>query len=48
VSAIAEVFNVYNYARFNRNTIYGNAAFGNATSAASTPRTGQLAMKVSF
>jgi hypothetical protein len=48
VSAIAEVFNVYNYARFNRNTIYANAAFGNATSAASTPRSGQLAMKVSF
>ena len=48
ITGIAEVFNVYNYARFNRNTIYGNALFGQATSSAAIPRTGQLAARIAF
>jgi len=48
LTGMAEVFNLYNYARYNRNQIYNNALFGQATSAASTPRTGQLAFRISF
>jgi hypothetical protein len=46
----ADVFNLYNYARYSRNLIYGNPLFGQATSSAAafTPRTGQLAVRVSF
>jgi hypothetical protein len=47
-TGMAEVFNLYNYDRFNRNTIVGNALFGQATSSAGTPRTGQLAFRISF
>jgi len=39
---------VYNYSRFNRNTIYGNALFGQTTSSAAIPRTGQLAARIAF
>jgi hypothetical protein len=48
LTGIAELFNVYNYARFNRNTIYGNALFGQPTSSAGIPRTGQLAVRFAF
>ena len=48
LTGMAEVFNLYDYARFNRNTIYGNALFGQATSSAGIPRTGQLAFRISF
>ena len=48
LTGMAEVFNLYNYDRFNRNTIVGNALFGQATSSAGTPRTGQLAFRISF
>jgi len=48
LTGMAEVFNLYNYARFNRNTIFGNALFGQATSSAGIPRTGQLAFRISF
>jgi hypothetical protein len=47
-TGMAEVFNLYNFSRFNRNTIYGNALFGQATSSAGIPRTGQLAFRISF
>lgn len=48
LSAVAEVFNAYNYARFNRNTIYNNANFGKATSAGATSRTGQFSFRLAF
>ncbi|HYU78932.1 MAG TPA: TonB-dependent receptor [Vicinamibacterales bacterium] len=48
LTAMAEMFNVYNYARYNRNTIEGNANFGKATSAGNMPRTGQLAFRLSW
>jgi hypothetical protein len=48
LTGMAELFNLYNYARYNRNQIYNNALFGQPTSAASTPRTGQLAFRISF
>ena len=48
LTGMAEVFNLYNYARFNRNMIFGNALFGQATSSAGIPRTGQLAFRISF
>ena len=48
LTGMAEVFNLYNFARFNRNTIYANALFGQATSSAGIPRTGQLAFRISF
>jgi hypothetical protein len=47
-TGMAEVFNLYNYARYNRNMIYGSALFGQPTSSAGIPRTGQLAFRVSF
>jgi hypothetical protein len=48
LTGIAEVFNLYNYARFNRNTIYGSPLFGQATSSAGIPRTGQLGVRMAF
>jgi hypothetical protein len=48
LSLIAEAFNVFNYARYNRNTIEGNAQYGRATSSGTTPRTGQLAFRLGF
>ena len=48
LTGMAEVFNLYNFARFNRNTICANALFGQATSSAGIPRTGQLAFRISF
>jgi hypothetical protein len=48
LSGIAEVFNVYNYKRFNYTTLETSANFGNPSSAASQPRTGQLAFRVAF
>jgi hypothetical protein len=48
LTRMAEVFNLYNYARYNRNTIFGNALFGQPISSAGMPRTGQIAFKISF
>ncbi len=47
-TGMAEVFNVYNYARYVRNEIDGHPLFGQATSAGSQPRTGQLAFRISW
>jgi hypothetical protein len=47
-TGMAEVFNVYNYATFNRNTIVSNVNFGKATSAANQPLSGQLAFRISW
>jgi hypothetical protein len=48
LTGIAEVFNLYNYARFNRNTIYGSPLYGQPTSSGGIPRTGQLAVRMAF
>jgi hypothetical protein len=48
LTGMAEMFNVYDYKRFNRNTNYGAALFGAATSSGGSPRTGQLAFRISF
>jgi hypothetical protein len=48
LTGMAEVFNLSDYARYNRNTILGNALFGQPISSAGMPRTGQLAFKISF
>lgn len=48
LTGIAEVFNVYNYKRFNYTTLETSSNFGNPSSAASQPRTGQLAFRLSF
>jgi hypothetical protein len=45
---MAEVFNLYKYARYTRNTIYGSPLFGQPTSSAGIARTGQLAFRISF
>ena len=47
-TAMGEVFNVYNYARYNYNTVEGNALFGQAVSSPNTPRTGQLAFRIAW
>ena len=48
VTGIAEVFNLYNDAQFTYNTLETSAAFGSRNGTAGSPRTGQLAVKVSF
>jgi hypothetical protein len=48
LTGMAELFNAYNYARFNRNQIYANALFGQPISSGGIPRTGQLAFRASF
>ena len=48
VTGIAEVFNAYNHAQFTYTTLETSAAFGARSGQANQPRTGQLAVKVSF
>ena len=48
VSGIAEVFNLYNHAQFSYNTLETSAAFGAINGTQGQPRTGQLAVKMSF
>jgi hypothetical protein len=48
LTGIAEIFNVFNYERFNRNTIEGAAAFGQATQSGMDSRRGQLAFRLRF
>jgi hypothetical protein len=48
LSAIAEVFNAYNYERFLYNLIENSPTFGQARSAGGMPRSWQFALKLSF
>jgi hypothetical protein len=48
LSGIAEVFDVYNHQQFTYNTLETSAAFRTHTGTASSPRTGQLAVRFSF
>jgi hypothetical protein len=48
LTGIAEVFNTYNYARYSYNTLETSAAYGTPNGSGGTPRTGQLAFRVSF
>jgi hypothetical protein len=48
VSAIAEVFNLYNHAQFSYNTLETSAAFGTPNGTVNQPRGGQVALKMSF
>jgi hypothetical protein len=48
LTGIAEVFNVYNHAQFTYNTLETSATFGAPNGQANQPRTGQLAVRVSF
>jgi hypothetical protein len=48
LTGIAEVFDVYNYQQFTYNTLETSAAFRTHNGTASSPRTGQLAVKFSF
>src|SRR5262249_24022886 len=48
VTGIAEVFNVYNYAQYTYNTLETSASFGARNGQANSPRTGQLAVRMSF
>jgi hypothetical protein len=48
ITGIAEVFNAYNHAQFTYTTLETSAAFGARSGQANQPRTGQLAIKMSF
>jgi len=48
LTGIAELFNAFNTARFNRNTIEGSATYGQATSSGIAARSGQLGVRMSF
>jgi hypothetical protein len=48
LTAMAEVFNVYDYKRYAYNTLETSSAFGQPNASDGSPRTGQLAFKVSF
>lgn len=48
LTGIAEVFNVYDYKRYNYTTLETSSSFGRPSGAASQPRTGQLAFRLSF
>jgi hypothetical protein len=48
VTAMAEMFNLYNYARYSYNTLETSPTFGARQTSAGQPRSGQLALKVSF
>ncbi|OFW27070.1 MAG: hypothetical protein A3H97_21300 [Acidobacteria bacterium RIFCSPLOWO2_02_FULL_65_29] len=48
LTGIAEVFNLLNESRFNRNTIEGLSNFGEKRSSAITPLSGQLAVRLAF
>ena len=48
LTGIAEVFDLYNHQQFTYNTLETSSAFGKASGTASSPRTGQLALRFSF
>lgn len=48
ITGIAEVFDLYNHQQFTYNTLETSSAFGAHNGTASSPRTGQLAVKFSF
>jgi hypothetical protein len=48
LTAMAEVFNVYNYDRYIRNQIEGHSFYGQALRAGNDPRTGQLAFRIAW
>jgi hypothetical protein len=48
VTLIGEVFNLYNYARYSYNLIEPSALFGRRQASAGDPRTGQLAVRLTF
>jgi hypothetical protein len=48
LTGIAELFNLYNYARYGYNTLETSASFGRPNASGTTPRTAQLAFRVSF
>jgi carboxypeptidase family protein len=48
LTGIAEVFNLYNHALFSYNTLETSASFGAINGTQGQPRTGQLAVKMSF
>jgi hypothetical protein len=48
ITGIAEVFNLYNYAQYGYNTLETSASFGSQNGQANQPRTGQLAVRMSF
>jgi hypothetical protein len=47
-TGIAEIFNLYNHAQFTYNLLETSAAFGAVNGTQGQPRTGQLAVKMSF
>lgn len=48
LTGIAEMFNLYDHAQFTYNTLETSAAFRTPNGTAGSPRTGQLAIKMSF
>jgi hypothetical protein len=48
LTAMAELFNVYNYDRYVRNQIEGHAFYGQSLRAGNDPRTGQLAFRLAW
>jgi hypothetical protein len=48
LTGIAEIFNAYNYSRYNYNTLETSSNYGRPSSSAGQPRTGQLALRLSF
>jgi hypothetical protein len=48
VTGIAEVFNLFNHAQYTYNLLETSTAFGTPNGSAGSPRTGQLAFRVSF
>jgi Carboxypeptidase regulatory-like domain len=48
LTGIAELFNTFNYAQYSYNTLETSAAFGTRNGTVGSPRSGQLAFRVSF
>ncbi len=48
MTGIAEVFNLFNHAQYTYNLLETSTAFGTPNGSAGSPRTGQLAFRVSF
>ncbi|MCC7008543.1 MAG: TonB-dependent receptor [Acidobacteria bacterium] len=48
LTAIAEVFNLFNSARYRYNTLETSPTFGQPNASGGSPRTGQLAFKITF
>lgn len=48
ITGIAELFNAYNHAQYTYNTLETSTSFGVRNGQANQPRTGQLALKMSF